>query len=419
MKFCDSHEYNNSSRLLQKYKFVNYASINAIVDMSAFGSSMQTQQASQLLRPLHQCLYSIEPRRRIVPFGFKFMYLIQIEINGNALLKVHLPGRQFLIRTDRSFVKVKFAHPNETILIRQENGELGTGRIVSITKDDVYQQVAEISVSDKDFFSIDRVVTVALTRIRKKAQPVVSYGIIAYYRDIKNNTIFYLIVQRRHSIAFLDLIRGKYFNMDRNQMSKVYLSQMTKQEIDMITSTSFDVLWNYVWGHHDLTGPPNPKYITQYHKSAARWQQIDIPALLKDVTVEPFSYPEYGWPKGRPLRNESFLETAEREFIEETNIDIKHHRLDFEPDTLHEPLQEIFQGNNGIDYQHFYALAHFRSSPFQTVQNLNNNNTEIGSVELRTYEECLRLFRPDDSSKRHLLTCVHIRLTNKAFIKDL
>jgi len=64
--------------------------------------------------------------------------------------------------------------------------------------------------------------------------------------DIYKNKIKFLLVQRKHSFSYVDLIRGKYDQNNKIEIKNL-LSLMSKEEIDNILSNDFDFLWNNLW----------------------------------------------------------------------------------------------------------------------------------------------------------------------------
>ena len=405
----DCKYFGQQQHLHQTFRYFTYVLLECTVDMTPVGSTPEYH-----LRPLRDCMYSVEQRRRVVPFGYKFVIQITImyeESSGHSVTKsVQFTGRQFLIRDtpQRSYVKAKQLREKDSILVKRTDNRIISAVVTSVLRFGHYVPVAELWIRDREMFSVDEILCVALSKHRKKSKPVISHGIIAYYQE--NSTIYYLIVRRRHTMAFLDFIRGKYFNNDRFNMCKIYLTQMTREERDMLQKHSFDDLWNVVWGNN-IGDRPNQKYIKQYRKCAHRWQQLDLVSLLTEVTISPHPYPEYGWPKGRANREESTIDTALREFIEETGL--KDMEMVLDQDTVQDPRKESFIGNNGIQYDHYYTLARIVHAP-QIKEQLTPTNLEIGSVEFQTYNDCMRLFRPDDVAKRRLLTDVHLDLMNQA-----
>ena len=411
--FTSHHSHHQqSSRLQQAFRFVTYVPAECSVDTTPIGGAIIPSESQKSLK---SCSYSINTRRRVIPFGYKYVMKLEIAYKdsiGNMISKsINLTGRQFLVRAnDHTYVKAKYLRLGDQILLRLDDQALVSAEVINILHNDAYKPVMELAVSDKEIFSIENVLSVALSRTKKKQHPVVSHGVIAYYIDCTHSKCYYLIVRRRHTMAFLDFIRGKYFNNDRDHMCKLYLSQMTSDERCMISNMTFSQLWNIVWGN-PINDPPNTRFMHQYEKSLKRWKELDLDMLMKDVTIHPFQYPEYGWPKGRSNKNETSEQTALREFSEETGLDPAQKFIEVDRRISPSKLTESFLGNNGIRYDHFYTLARFKSEPtFRTM--LTPNNAEIGSVEFRSYDDCMRLFRPDDTSKRHLLSALHLDITN-------
>ena len=60
-------------------------------------------------------------------------------------------------------------------------------------------------------------------------------------------SIEYLLIQRRDSIGFIELIRGKYKVNDYDYINK-NIAGMTAAEREKIRTMSFDELWESLWG---------------------------------------------------------------------------------------------------------------------------------------------------------------------------
>ena len=73
------------------------------------------------------------------------------------------------------------------------------------------------------------------------------YGDMELFSLIKNSVKF-LLIQRKHTLGFLEFIRGRY-NIDNVEGIIFLFKQMTPNEIERIKNNSFDELWNYVWGN--------------------------------------------------------------------------------------------------------------------------------------------------------------------------
>ena len=54
------------------------------------------------------------------------------------------------------------------------------------------------------------------------------------------------MVQRKHSLGYMEFIRGKY-NINDIENIKYLLEQMTPEELQNINNNNFDYLWNMLW----------------------------------------------------------------------------------------------------------------------------------------------------------------------------
>lgn len=240
--------------------------------------------------------------------------------------------------------------------------------------------------------------------------PIMSYGLICYRRQ--SNTIQYLMVQRKDSLAFMEFIRGKYDPLDIPFISTL-LSHMTVNERELIRSKTFQELWNIVWHQtfvprqtHDYYKDASEKFEKMkkgFHHSATKtWICLD--QLLNNTTTT-FNEPEWGFPKGRRYLKESDLECAVREFCEETTYQSKEIRV-----VSHQPYEETFYGTNGILYRHSYYIAcmdhcdqnHPMVDPGDLVQ-----AREIRDVAWFSAEEVLAKIRPYNQERRTLFRQVH------------
>lgn len=172
-----------------------------------------------------------------------------------------------------------------------------------------------------------------------------SYGIILYYKD--SDSIKYLISQSKDTIEYNNIIRGYYNN---NHLPK-YISLMTTEEKYRILNYSFDDLWEDLWytaKDHDVN---KYSHIVNNYKKAKHKYSLIIERLkvliyesLKEISM--IQEPSWGFPKGRRLsNNEAEIETAFREFHEETGILLDSRYLDF---IL--PITEIKIGSNEKKY---------------------------------------------------------------------
>jgi 8-oxo-dGTP pyrophosphatase MutT (NUDIX family) len=222
--------------------------------------------------------------------------------------------------------------------------------------------------------------------------------------DVSGNTIEYLLIQRKDSIGFIELVRGKYKPTDYDYIRK-NIAGMTASERNKIMFMSFDDLWETLWGP-TKEGGGSYKYEKEQSRTKLEALRTGSPSLktLIDECPTPFTTPEWGFPKGRKNINESDYSCAVRETWEETNIKEK----DITIIRNLEPISEHFTGTNGVAYVHKYFLAyaeHGVGEESVAVAGTNNEHIkrEVGDIRWCSIQEALELIRPENKEKRDIL----------------
>lgn len=223
------------------------------------------------------------------------------------------------------------------------------------------------------------------------------------YRELENlssymNNIRFLLVQRRHSIGFMDFLRGKYKLDNIDQINSLF-QYMNKKEINMIKEKTFDELWFEMW-NNDLNRINSIKKEYNYAKSQfeklKNGEGIDLDLNFFVNNINPlYSFNEWGFPKGRKDKNESTIDCAIREFSEETGIDLNNIKII--PNI--EPIEENLIGTNGIPYRHIYYVA---ETNLNEISNIKNNN-EIGEIGFFNYNDSQQLIRDYHVEKKSIL----------------
>jgi 8-oxo-dGTP pyrophosphatase MutT (NUDIX family) len=259
---------------------------------------------------------------------------------------------------------------------------------------------------------------------RSCVAPVSSYGVILFrIKDPKWNPleklaeqellqtvvpikdIQFCLIQRKDSIGFIEIVRGKYKLTDIDYIRE-QISGMTESERDLLKTNTLDVLWKHVWGEE------NRHYKQDLDTSREKFQTlktgiicsktnkiITLDGLLNEIPCQ-WNTPEWGFPKGRRNRFESDFDCAVRETREETGLN----RSDFHILNNLKPIRENFFGNNNVYYSHVYYLAWCQHS---TNLKMNADNLlmrqEIGNIGWYSLEECLQLIRPTNIEKKQIL----------------
>ena len=253
-------------------------------------------------------------------------------------------------------------------------------------------------------------------------QPITSYGAILF--RIQDNwkqaeallqgnltgleevhsKIEFLLIQRRDTIGFIEIMRGKYRTNDIDYILQ-HLSCMTGEEHNKLLTKDFDSLWEELWGP-----PIEGSHAYKNEKEQAKLKLEAIrPQLLRLISkCTAWKEPEWGFPKGRRDNYESEYTCAMREMWEETNINER----DVYPIRNMDPIVEIFHGTNNIQYSHKYYIVYTPAGiGEETVEIAAENNKhikrEVRQIRWFSYEDAITHIRPEHVEKRDLLLRVN------------
>lgn len=226
----------------------------------------------------------------------------------------------------------------------------------------------------------------------------------------------YLMIQRRDSLGFVELMRGKY-QIDDFRYITTQLKGMTKKERSRFLTLSFNELWSQLWG----VDSTSTQYRSEKETSRQKFEALRLNGVLDDSgsrkTLEQvfeqmgpgWETPEYGFPKGRRDPNETERECALRELWEETGL----RKEDIKVIENCEPLQETFFGSNQIHYCHKYMLAYIKPDIMVSFDPTNEHmKREIGDLGWFTLEEALEKIRPENVEKKEVLLRAQSLLRN-------
>ena len=212
-------------------------------------------------------------------------------------------------------------------------------------------------------------------------------------------TIEYLVIRRKHSLGYIEFIRGRY-DINNNDTILKLIHQITPDELNCIKTKEFTEIWEEVWKKTSY----NKLYLKEMEESKDKFNTLKSNNFFDQDLVNDYIEPEWGFPKGRRNPNEKNLKCALREFFEETSI-IKSDLI-----VLNKlfPLTEIFYGTNGILYKHIYYIAIYNTDKEIGLQNIHEDQlTEIGDIKWKSINECLKLFRPYHEEKKKILISLH------------
>lgn len=225
------------------------------------------------------------------------------------------------------------------------------------------------------------------------------------------NKVKFLMIQRKHSLGFLEFLRGRY-NIENPETISYIFMQMTPEEITIINNQSFDTMWENTWKYNKFknTTKFNAEYVTSKEKydNLVKEKEYNLDYYIKTI-IPKFNSHEWGFPKGRRNFNESNIECALREFKEETELDDNHILI------LNKikPIEELLMGTDGITYKHIYYPAIAKTLTELTINPTNNSQfAEIGDIGWFTYMEAITMIRPYHINRKSILTKLYMYIIN-------
>lgn len=218
-----------------------------------------------------------------------------------------------------------------------------------------------------------------------------------YKPKYEDKRIKFLMIQRKQTMAYVDLLRGKYNESNKEQIN-ILLNEMTISEIKRLRNKVFDDLWDELWINHNCAS-----YNKEYEYAKKKFNKFQKEKFLTGIKTR-YIHSEWGFPKGRKQYYETPEQCAKREFEEETGY--KKILLDIDKTKLY---KEEFTGTNNIDYIHEYYLVKMDSDISKPYVNKNNKVQygEVKNIGWFSYTECLELMRPYDIEKQKILKQVY------------
>jgi 8-oxo-dGTP pyrophosphatase MutT (NUDIX family) len=216
---------------------------------------------------------------------------------------------------------------------------------------------------------------------------------------LKNN-IFFLLVQRKNTLGFIEFVRGRY-NLEDNIILHIF-NQMTKEEIIYISKNinNFDNLWDRIWGiNRELY------YDQEFDSSKKKFEELqktDIFIIILNIDPKHKS-PEWGFPKGRRNYRENNMSCAKREVYEETNLV----EGDYNILSGIYPMIELMTGTNQKEYKHIYYLGICNGDVDVYLDIYNEQQiAEIGDIGWYNYNESMLLIRDYHKEKKKIILII-------------
>jgi len=242
--------------------------------------------------------------------------------------------------------------------------------------------------------------------------PITSYGIILFRYN--NNEIEYLMLRRKDSFGFIDLLRGKYVLTNLEQIQSIF-NEMSIEEKERVKTQDFQTLWKNMWGETILGSQYRSEEILSQKKFDTLKEGYEMNGEIINLeyfinkSLTNWNETEWEFPKGRRNHMEKDLNCAIREFEEETGINKNYIKI---VDNII-PLEEIFIGSNHKSYKHKYYLAFMENNLndmtiHKGTYSLDHfQKTEVGKLEWKTLKQCLESIRPYSLEKKRIIQNVN------------
>jgi 8-oxo-dGTP pyrophosphatase MutT (NUDIX family) len=214
-----------------------------------------------------------------------------------------------------------------------------------------------------------------------------------------NDMIEFMLVKRRHSLNYIEFIRGKYDPCDIERIESMF-SLMNIDEVEMIKNKEFNYLWNNLW----MKNAHKKKYMVEFNQSKNKFnifRSYDMSRFISE-----YKDTEWEIPKGRKNSNEKNIDCAVREFREETSIT----NDDYIVISSLDPIHDTFTGTNGKQYRHIFYTSLINNDNIE--KEIDHHNNEIELVRWCKWSELNDIIRPYNNNKINIFTSVLIFIMN-------
>lgn len=216
------------------------------------------------------------------------------------------------------------------------------------------------------------------------------------------NKIKFLIIEKKHSLNYIEFIRGLYDINDSIKIEKMFML-MSNKEIINIKKNNFINLWNNLWNE-----TANLKiYKKEFYKSLNKFNFLKDSGKLKELVLIKSKYnsPEWELPKGKIINKESNLDCAIREIYEETTLTKEKYNLLSNSFSI----QDTFYGTNNIKYKNNFYLSILKEDTEIKI----TDNKEVNNIKFITINEIPNYIRDYNQNTSKLLLKVFLFILNK------
>jgi 8-oxo-dGTP pyrophosphatase MutT (NUDIX family) len=255
-------------------------------------------------------------------------------------------------------------------------------------------------IQNNYLFSLDEITKIK--NIKKR--------LLAIYKlENYNNIIEYLFIRRKHSLNYVEFIRGKYDINNSDYLERSF-NFITNEEIKLIKSHDFEYLWKDMWGVNTISNEfQESKDKFEIFKKGIIIKKNDINMLVSFDTlinrrIFNFKEPEWGFPKGRRNLKEKNIECAKREFEEETSLTQNCYNI-----LNITPLEETYLATNNIKYKHIYYISQINNNNINLTIDKNNSvqQMEVSDIKWLNFDDAMNTIRSYNIEKKNILFNLH------------
>lgn len=247
--------------------------------------------------------------------------------------------------------------------------------------------------------------------------PTNSYGCVIYKLS-NDDKIRYLMIQRKYTPEYLELLRGHYYvdiDILDYQYLKSLVSEVTLIERNYIMKHEFDYLWRNIWKWNGTEEQMSPVQ-NNYKECEQRFNLLKNGHIFDHYGYMSFQElfnnnpciniePDWEFPKGKRIEGESDQQCAIRESCEETSFEPSDFNI-----YLHvKPFQDKFTGVNSVKYCNSYYLAKLLNIDRTTYYDPSHmaQNNEIRKIGWFTESEIYQLINPRNVARLKMINNIN------------
>jgi 8-oxo-dGTP pyrophosphatase MutT (NUDIX family) len=180
-----------------------------------------------------------------------------------------------------------------------------------------------------------------------------SYGIICCRTTDKGVSI--LMIKKATTYHFCEFVAGRYRRANYNHLTRLFNNMTYHEKVDIL-SMNFQNMWYRIYHERPDTDMISNVWVASYFKKKNKFEKSfmsDRGEYLKRLISNSRNV-ETPWefPKGRPHERESEIDTAIREFSEETGVDSSKYKILWDT----QPYVETYT-DFGVTYKNTYYFA--------------------------------------------------------------